>query len=45
MYDLHHYGDVVDGGELLQMYEQVHNETGLPILHGEFSYTALDSNV
>jgi hypothetical protein len=45
VYDLHHYGDAEDHGELLRMYEQVHNITGLPILHGEFSYTAIDSNV
>ena len=42
---VHHYGDVDDGGELLSMYEQVHNVTGLPILHGEFAYTSLDSGV
>jgi hypothetical protein len=45
VYDLHHYGDVDDDGELLQMYAQVHNVTGLPILHGEYSYTAVDSGV
>lgn len=26
-------------------YELVHNITGLPLLHGEFSYTAIDSGV
>jgi hypothetical protein len=45
LYDLHHYGDPDDRGTLLAMYEQVHNVTGLPILHGEFSYTAIDSGV
>lgn len=34
-----------DDGKLLQIYETAHKATGLPILHGEFSYTALDSGV
>ena len=41
----HRYPDVEDGGELLRMYEEVHSVTGLPILHGEYSYTAVDSGV
>ena len=45
VYDLHSYADVDDGGELLAQYADVHNKSGLPILHGEFAYTALDSNV
>ena len=45
VYDLHSYADVDDGGALLAKYEQVHTITGLPILHGEFSYTALDANI
>ena len=45
VYDLHSYADVEDKGELLRQYEEVHNITGLPIIHGEFSYTAIDSGV
>ena len=45
VYDLHAYSDVDDNGHLLSLYEQVHNITGLPILHGEYSYTAMDSGV
>eukprot|EP01052_Picozoa_sp_SAG31_P036284 SAG31_NODE_4504_length_3181_cov_1.851720_2_plen_510_part_00 len=45
VYDVHKYNDDLGLAALLQEYELVHNITGLPILHGEFSYTAIDSGV
>ena len=42
---MHQYNDnsAVEG--LLHEYETVHNITGLPLIHGEFSFTAIDSGV
>ena len=39
------YNDDLGVQGLLEEYETVHNQTGLPIIHGEFSYTAMDSGV
>lgn len=42
---VHKYNDNLGVEGLLREYETVHNITGLPILHGEFSFTAIDSGV
>ena len=45
VYDLHKYNDQLGQRSLLEEYALVHNTTGLPIIHGEFSYTAIDSGL
>lgn len=45
VYDVHHYNDDLGVQALLDEYHMVHNATGLPIIHGEFSFTAWDSGV